>query len=150
MVEDFEIIGEDEQMAAMMNEMADISNKQSLDLMKDNLNQYLKKNRSISTFKSWIAESDPDSIRINPRLRYKDSIQRKIWNESKGIKDFVLDKVSELTPNENHSSCGWPPDSNRTIGRAKKRKTRKVRKQKRKSRKIKKQKGRKTTRRSGK
>ena len=142
MEEGFEIIDEDEQMAAMMEE----SNKKSIELMKDNLEKYLKKNRSNSTFKLWIAESDPDSVRINPRLRYKDSIQRKIWNESDGIKLFELDQLPELTPKESHATCGWPSGPNITVGKAKKRKTRKIRKQKRKSRKVKKQKGRKTRR----
>lgn len=130
-------------MEAMMGEMAHAAQEQAAKELEYSLVRYIKKNRHDSTFKGWIAESDPESVRINPRLRYADSHQLRIWNNSEGVKTFGLSKVGVLSKDElhdDHALCGWPPGPKKNTGSAKKRK------QKRKSRRVKKEKKRKTRR----
>uniref|UniRef100_A0A6C0AXN1 Uncharacterized protein n=1 Tax=viral metagenome TaxID=1070528 RepID=A0A6C0AXN1_9ZZZZ len=125
------------------------SNAQSIQALNDDLQSYLKLNRTNSTFKGWLAEYSPEDVRINPRLRYEDSVQRNIWNNSNANKMFGAPLVPPLTPHESHQSCGWPsgPDSRGLFGGSKSKKLRKSRKSKRtkKTKKTTMKKRRKTT-----
>ena len=109
------------------------TNALSIQALNDDLQSYLKLNRTNSTFKGWLAEYSPEDVRINPRLRYEDSVQRNIWNNSNANKTFGAPLVPPLTPHESHQSCGWPsgPDSRGLLGGSKSKKLRKLRKSKR-------------------
>ena len=140
--EEFEEINEMDAAEAAIAE----TNAQSIQALNHDLQSYLKLNRTNSTFKGWLAEYSPEDVRINPRLRYENSVQRNIWNNSNANKIFGAPLVPPLTPHQSHQSCGWPsgPELRRFVGGSKSKKLRKSKRTKR-TKKTKMRKRRKTT-----
>ena len=147
--EGFENIDRDE---VEMGMEAQATNNESKNRMISDLQEYIKTNGKKSTFVGWIAHTDDESIRINPRLRYEDSIQRIAWNDTikierslfrSGNSGLQLPESRAIIATPAHENCGWPGKDKQ--GGAKKINRRKSRKGK-KPKKPKKRKTRKTRR----
>ena len=146
--EGFENIDRDE---VEMGMEAQATNNESKNRMISDLQEYIKTNGKKSTFVGWIAHTDDESIRINPRLRYKDSIQRIAWNDTikierslfrSGNSGLQLPESRAIKATDAHADCGWPKTPLTIVASAKKINRRKSRKGK----KPKKRKTRKTRR----
>ena len=148
---DMQIIDRDD---VEMEQEVDNTNNISKQGMIESIMNYIDTNKKKSTFEGWIAHTERESIRINPRLRYEDSSHRNAWNNTiniegstwrKGYKVYGLPESSAIIGSSEHATCGWPKTPLTIVASAKKINRRKSRKGK-KPKKPKKRKTKKTRR----